>query len=150
MSRHPRLRRVVWPVLLMRLGGLAPAQSSRIVTATRANGTYRQRASVIRILALGHNKLRVQLDLIYEYKTKYGLMANIGSALGDATIADDIAVFQPPDYPNCTVTIKFLAGNKIKVTQDRDSVECGFGHHVFADGTYAKVKGGKPKFEPDR
>ena len=105
---------------------------------------------MIRILALGHNKLRVQLDLIHEYKTKHGLMANIGSALGNATIADDIAIFHPPDYPNCTVTIKFLPGNRIKVTQDRDSAECGFGQHVFADGTYAKVKGGKPKFEPDR
>lgn len=144
------LKRILLPFLSLLLIGMAHGQSSRIITASKANGTYRQRGSVIRILALGHNKLRVQLDLIYEYKTKYGLMANIGSALGEARIADDVANFHPPDYPNCTVTIKFLLGNRIKVTQDRDSVECGFGQHVFADGTYAKVRGGKPKFEPDR
>ena len=28
-----------------------------------------------------------------------------------------------------------------------DASDCGFGNHVFADGTYAKIKAGKPKFE---
>ncbi|MDQ2856360.1 MAG: hypothetical protein M3R68_08525 [Acidobacteriota bacterium] len=147
MSANSRLRIVV---LLVVMGSMAHGQSPRVVTALRANGTYRHRGSEIRILALGHNKLRVQLDLIYEYKSQYGQMANIGSTIGEAMITNDTAIFHPPESQKCTITIKFLAGNRIKVTQDSDSAECGFGNHVFADGTYVKVKGGKPQFEPDR
>ena len=134
-------------VVCLLLSGLVLGQSAKVVTGARANGTYRYRGSEIRMLALGHNKLRVQLDLIYEYKSRYGPMANIGWATGEATIENDTAIFHPLYFPECTITIKFLAGNKIKVTQDHDAAECGFGHHVFADGTYAKVKAGKPKFE---
>jgi hypothetical protein len=132
---------------LLTLNGTAVGQASKVVTAARANGTYRYRDSEIRILALAHHRLRVQLDLIYSYKSKYGLEANIGQATGEATIEDDVASFHPPGFPACTITIKFLARNKIKVTQDREAADCGFGQHVFANGTYAKVKTGKPKFE---
>lgn len=125
----------------------AVGQTGKVVTGARANGTYRSRGSEIRILALGRNKLRVQLDLIYEYKSSYGPMANTGQATGEATIENDVAIFQPPDFPDCTITIKFLTGNRIKVTQNRDVSDCGFGNRVFADGTYAKIKAGKPKFE---
>jgi hypothetical protein len=134
-------------VLLILLSGVAVGQSAKVVTALRANGTYRYRASEIRILALGHNKLRLQLDLTYEYKSSYGPMANVGEAAGEATIENDIAIFHPPDYPDCTITIKFLAGNRIKVTQDHDAADCGFGNRVFADGTYVKIKAGRPKFD---
>jgi len=140
------MRAYVCVVLWILLSGITLGQSSKVVTAARVNGIYRNHDSEIRMLALGHNKLRVQLDLIYEYKSSYGLMANIGQAIGEATIENDIAVFHPPDYPDCTITIKFLAGTRIKVTQDRDAGECGFGNHVFADGTYAKTRTGKPKF----
>lgn len=138
---------VLFVVCLLAANAIASGQSPKVVTAARANGTYRHDDSEIRILALGHHKLRIQLDLIYEYKSKYGLEANIGLATGEAIIQDDVASFHPPGFPDCTITIKFVAGNKIKVTQDRDSPECGFGQHVFANGTYAKFKGGKPKFE---
>ena len=137
-------------VLGILLGGIAVGQSPKVVTAARANGIYRSRNNEIRMLALGHNKLKVQLDLIYEYKSSYGPMANTGQASGEATIENDVAVFHPPDYPDCTITIKFLAGNKIKVTQDHDAGDCGFGNKVFADGTYTKVKAGKPRFELPR
>lgn len=149
MNENSRLRKLIL-VLFLLLSIAAHGQSARIVTATRANGTYRYHGSEIRILALGHNKLRVQLDLIYEYKSQYGPMANIGSTIGEATITNDTAIFHPPESRKCMITIKFISGNRIKVTQDSDSADCGFGNHVFADGTYARVKGGKPKFEPDR
>lgn len=144
------LNKIILLILLVLLSGVAHSQSPKIVTALRANGTYRYHGNEIRILALGHNKLRVQLDLIYEYKSKYGPMANIGSSIGVATIEGDTAIFHPTESRKCTITIKFLAGNRIRVTQDSDAAECGFGNHVFADGTYARIKGGRPKFEPDR
>ena len=47
------------------LFGSALSQTPRIVTATQANGTYDYRQNEIKILALGHNKLRIQMELIY-------------------------------------------------------------------------------------
>src|SRR5205807_9334152 len=39
-----------------------PPQKHQIVTAEQANGVYRYYKSEFRILALGHNKLRVEFD----------------------------------------------------------------------------------------
>jgi hypothetical protein len=141
------MHKLVVLIVLVLLSGIALGQSPKVVTAARANGIYRSRNNEIRMLALGHNNLRIQLDLTYEYKSNYGPMANVGQALGEATIENDVAIFHPPNSPDCTITIKFLPSNKIKVTQDKEASDCGFGNHVFADGTYTKVKGGKPKFE---
>lgn len=129
----------------------APAlpQTPRIVTATQANGTYRYRENEIKILALGHNKLRIQMELTYVYKTSYGPSANTGEASGEATIENDIAVFYPSDNQKCKITIKFLPGNKIKVSE-ANTMDCGFGMNVTSEGTYTKIKGGKPKFDEDR
>jgi len=141
------MHKLVVLILLLLLSGIALGQSPKVITAARANGIYQSRNNEIRMLALGHNKLRIQLDLTYEYKSNYGPMANTGQAAGEATIENDVAIFHPPDSPECTITIKFLPGNKIKVTQNKDVSDCGFGNHVFADGTYTKIKAGKPKFE---
>ena len=127
----------------------ALSQTPRIVTAAQANGTYRYRQNEIKILALGHNKLRIQMDLTYEYKIPSGPMANTGEASGEATVENDIAVFYPSDNQRCKITIKFLAGNKIKVSED-NTMDCGFGNNVSSNGTYTKIKGGKPKFDEDR
>lgn len=130
------------------LCGSAFSQGTRIVTGAEANGTYRSGRNEIKILALGHNKLRVQMHLTYEFKSQAGPMANVGEAFGEATIENDTAVFHPPDTQDCTITIKFLQGNKIKVTEDR-SFNCGFGLNVSSEGTYRKIKSGKPKFDLD-
>src|SRR5690242_7660532 len=100
-------------LLVISLGVFASAQAPKVVTAKQANGTYKYRNNQIQILALGHNKLRIGMDLIYEYRSKFGLEANEGSTEGEATIENDTATFHPPDYPNCTITIKFLPGNRL-------------------------------------
>ena len=132
-------------VLLTAFGALASGQS-RIVTAREANGTYRDGRNEIKILALGHNKLRISFDLTYEYKTPMGPSANEGVAEGEATIENDTAVFHSPEFQTCTITIKFLKSNRIRVTQNRDQ-ECGFGHNVWADGTYLKRSSKPPRFD---
>jgi len=138
------------PILfLLLVPAAAPAQHSRIVTAAEANGTYGYRSNEIRILALGHNKLRIQMNLIHEYKSSYGPMANTGESSGEATIEDDVAVFYPVEDHKCKITIKFLPGNKIKVSED-NFFECGWGLNVSSAGTYTKTKAGKPKFDEDR
>ena len=124
-------------------------QTPRIVTAPQANGTYSYRQNEIKILALGHNQLRIQMDLTFAYKSPAGPTANTGEASGEATIENDTAVFYPLDDQKCKITIKFLAGSKIKVTED-NTIYCGFGMNVTSAGTYLKIKAGKPKFDEDR
>jgi hypothetical protein len=115
----------------------------QIVTAAQANGVYRYYQSEFRILALGHNKLKVQFDGIYMTLAK---SPNMGYAMGEATIDGNIATFKPPDTERCEITLVFLR-NKLKVMQDGSDADCGFGHNVNATGTYRKIRGGKPKFE---
>jgi hypothetical protein len=89
------------------------------------------------------------MQLSYEYQSAAGPMANVGEAFGEATIENDVATFRPPDTEGCTITIKFLPGNRIKVSEDR-TINCGFGLNVSSAGTYRKIRAGKPKFDIDR
>ena len=130
------------------LGGSVVPQT-RIVTASQANGIYRYRSNEIRILALGNNKLRIQMALSWEYKTQDGPMANVGTSYGEATIENDVATFRPEETEDCTITIKFLPGNRIRVSEDH-MLNCGWGFNVSSTGTYRKIRAGKPKFDPER
>ena len=124
----------------------AVSQNSRVVTAAQVNCIYRYADNEFRILALGHNKLRVQFDGTHPTP---GNSVNLGSASGKATIEGNVAIFVPEDTQGCKITMTFLPG-KLVVKQDGQDFDCGFGHNVYADGTYRKVRGGKPKFEnPD-
>jgi hypothetical protein len=114
----------------------------RVVTAAQANGVYRLYKNEFRILALGKNRLKVQFDGIYPTPKSF----NMGYAAGEAIIDGNIATFKPTDYERCEITLIFLPG-KLKVMQDGSDAECGFGHNVYATGTYTKIRGGKPKFE---
>jgi hypothetical protein len=124
----------------------SPIQSKpkRIVTAAQVNGTYRFSKSEFRIMALGNKKLKVQFDGIY--MTLSG-SPNMGYAAGEATIEGNVATLLSPDYPACKITMVFLPKNRMEVSQEGSDADCGFGHNVHADGTYRKVRGGKPKFE---
>ena len=120
-----------------------PPAKHQIVTAAQANGVYRSYKSEFRILALGHNKLKVQFDGVY---TTLAKSITMGYAMGEAHIEGNVATFKPPDFEQCVITIVFLPG-KLRVTQDGSDSDCGFGHNVNAAGTYRKIRGGKPKFE---
>ena len=119
------------------------AQTSSVVTAAQANGVYRYYDNEFRILALGHNKLKVQFDGIYHTLAK---SVNMGSASGEATIDGNVATFIPEDSQGCKITMTFLPG-KLVVKQEGEDFSCGFGHNVNSAGTYKKIKSGKPKFE---
>ena len=142
------MKSIISILFVLVLFGVAASQK-RIVTATEANGTYRYRHNEIKILALGHNKLRIQMDLTYEYRTSYGPMANTGEASGEAAIENDTATFYPLDDHKCRITIKFLADNKLRVSE-ANNIDCGFGMNVTSEGTYAKIKAGKPKFDDNK
>ncbi len=120
-----------------------PPAKHEIVTAAQANGVYRYYQSEFRILALGHNKLKVQFDGAHPTLKK---SFNLGYAMGEAIIDGNIATFKPSDTERCEITLVFLRG-KLKVTQDGSDADCGFGHNVYATGRYRKIRSGKPKFE---
>lgn len=94
------------------------AQNSKVVTAAQANGVYRYYKSEFRILALGHNKLKIQFDGIYMTLAK---SPNMGYASGEATIDGNVATFVPPDTQRCKITITFLPG-KLKVKRGRTAL----------------------------
>src|SRR5262245_57312684 len=119
------------------------AQKRAVVTARDVNGVYRFDKSEFRILALGHNKLKVQFDGVYVNIVK---SVNTGYASGEATIEGNIATFKPSDTESCEITLVFLPG-KLRVEQSGSDADCGFGHNVYATGVYKKVRSGKPKFE---
>ena len=122
----------------------APKPSQKqIVTAAQANGVYRYYKSEFRVLALGHNKLKVQFDGIYMTVAK---SPNMGYAMGEAIIDGNIATFKPAGFERCEITLVFLPG-KLKVVQEGGDFDCGFGHNVLATGTYRKIRSGKPKFQ---
>ena len=144
-----RLKIVAAIAIPLTFAQMAHAQSSakppaaQVVTAAQVNGVYRFYKSEFRILALGHNKLKVQFDGVYVTLAK---SVNVGYASGEATIEGNVATFVPADTERCKITLKFLPG-KMLVTQDGDDFGCGFGHNVNATGTYKKIRSGKPKFE---
>jgi len=119
----------------------------RSVTAAEANGTYPdgEGNSEIRILALGHGKLKVQLALVYEFQSGEGPMANLGDASGEATIENDVAVFVREEAGDCKITMTFLPNGKLKVEQQGE--QCGFGHNVRAHRIFRKISSRKPKFD---
>lgn len=138
----------------------AVAQTSRkSVSAAEVNGTFkmnfsgkfRKFSNEIKLLALGKGKIRVAMDLVYPYTMQNGeIMVNMGGLDSEAAIEGDTAVYRSDDFGTCKITIKFVRPGTIKVTQDGSDGNCGFGHNVFAAGTYTKTSSAKPKFEqPD-
>jgi hypothetical protein len=121
----------------------AAAQNAAVVTAAQVNGVYKFYDNEFRILALGHNKLKVQFNGIYHTLAK---SVNMGDAMGEATIEGNVATFVPPDTQGCKITMTFLPG-KLVVKQDGEDFTCGFGHNVNSAGTYKKIRSGKPKFD---
>src|SRR2546425_4735530 len=121
-----------------------PGRRNQIVTAAQVNGVYRFYKSEFSVLALGHNKLKVQFDGVY---TTLAKSVNVGYAIGEASIEGNVATFVPPDTQGCKMTMTFLPG-KLVVKQEGSDFDCGFGHNVNATGTYRKIRSGKPKFQP--
>src|SRR5688572_1018389 len=155
-------KRLIWfcvaAAWLMTFSATVSAQTSRkSVSAGEVNGEYRMNfpgkfrkfTNDVKLLALGKGKVRVAMDLIYPIALPNGeRTANMGSLDGEATIKGDVATYRSDEFGPCTITIKFVRPGTIKVTQDGSDADCGFGHNVFAGGTYRKVSSRKPKFEP--
>jgi hypothetical protein len=117
-----------------------PKPTPKVVTAAQVNGVWRSYDDYFYILALGHNKLRVDFEGLYHTIAK---SVNTGEMSGEATIEGNVATLISEEFPKCKITMTFLPG-KMVVQQGDD--DCGFGHNVRSDGTYKRIKAGKPKF----
>lgn len=110
--------------------------------------------SEIQIQALGHQKLKIQMDLVDPFKPPSGeWTANLGSASGEAVIMGDMATFvigpEGSYQSGCKMLLHFARpGHLVVTTQGRlEGADCGFGMHLAADGIYKKVSAALPKFE---
>jgi hypothetical protein len=145
-------------LLLISVWGIPPAPGQRAaVSGAEVTGTFRSyfkgsakgAYNEILIQALGANKLKVEMSLIYPYKANREALANVGDATGEAIIKGDTAVFIPDfakeNNSGCRITLKFQRPGTLVVTTE-NNLDCGFGFNVAADGTYRKRSGSKPKF----
>jgi hypothetical protein len=128
---------------------LAYARNNDSIDAKQVTGTWESENNVISILALNDEKLKVELDLSYEYPLETGSGTNLGFALGQTTLKERTAIFIPPDTENCKITMQFETEKMMKVTQEGKPIECGFGLGVYANGSYKKVSSAEPKFQED-
>ena len=147
-------------VFLMTFSSFADAQRSRAsVSGAEVTGTFKMSfigkkykgfSNSLEILALGKGKLKIDFDLVYPYTMNNGeVSANMGSLTGEANIVGDTAIYESDEFGPCKITIKFVRPGEVKVTQDTDGFDCGFGHNVIASGTYKKTSSAKPKFETE-
>jgi hypothetical protein len=140
------IRIIYFVALVLTASPIAAGQTPRrAVTGPQINGVYKSGRNDFRVLALGHNKLKVQFN--GEWMTRGGY-PNIGEAIGEAIIIGNVATFVPGDTTKCKITMTFLPPNKMVVQQEGFDADCGFGHNVMATGTYRRVKAGKPRFIP--
>ena len=160
---HMRMQRPILILLLLVLpGNPAPEifAQRKGVTGAEVTGTfrsyfkgkYRRSYNEILIQALGRNKLRIKMDLVYPYTVNGEYMVHMGEADGHAVITGDTAVFTP-DYSReaneeCKITLKFAKPGTLIVWTEHN-LGCGFGFNVEADGTYRKTSSAKPKFRND-
>lgn len=116
-------------------------------------GKYRGSYNEILIQALGRNKLKIQMELVYPYEVNGELSANVGTASGEAVITGDTAVFVPEysreENQECKITLRFTKPGTLIVSTEHN-LGCGFGLNVSADGTYRKTSSAKPKFTSDQ
>ena len=159
----PMRRYILILLLLILPGNLAPEvfAQRKGVTGAEVTGTfrsyfkgkYRRSYNEILIHALGRNKIRIEMELVYPYEVNGERMVHMGAASGEAVITGDTAVFTP-DYSRevnqeCKITLKFTKPGTLIVSTE-NNLGCGFGFNVEADGTYRKTSGAKPKFRNDK
>ena len=134
MSKHI-LTLVLSAACLMFFVPNAAAQAKRAsVSAKEVNGTFemrfkgkfRQMSNEIKIWALGGNKLKFSMDLIYPYTLRNGeTTVNMGGLSGEIPIVGDTATYESEDG-KCTIKLIFTRPGVLKVKQDGSDGECGF------------------------
>lgn len=129
------------------LTAINPLHASRdSVSSAEVNGTFQMHFSgkfkdfsnTLKVKAKGGGKLDIDFDLAYPYEVNNEAMANTGQLSGEASISGDTAIYENDEYGQCKITIVFTKPGEVNVTQEGTDADCGFGHNVYANGTYNK------------
>jgi len=123
---------------------IVPQSTRPVLSAAQVNGLYRYRRNNFRVLMLGRHKLKVQFNGEWMTRWRY---PNLGEAIGEATLEENVATFIPKGTTQCKITMTFTP-RRMDVTQQGTDTECGFGRNVMATGTYRRIKRGRPRFIP--
>ncbi len=126
------------------LGFTEPHRDS--VSKEEVNGTFIMKfpaphndiSNTLTVRALGGGKINISFSLIHPYEVNGELQANTGELSSVANIKGDTAVYSSSEYGQCTITITFIKPGMLSVKQEGSDADCGFGHNVYADGTYYK------------
>ncbi|HHF0524188.1 TPA: hypothetical protein ACTUT5_000625 [Legionella anisa] len=116
------------------------------VSKEEVNGTFIMKfpaphndlSNTLTVRALGGGKINISFNLVYPYEVNGELQANTGELSGIASIKGDTAVYSSSEYGQCTITLTFIKPGMLSVKQEGSDADCGFGHNVYADGTYYK------------
>jgi hypothetical protein len=73
---------------------------------------------------------------------------NLGFAEDTVSMARRLAVWRTTEYSGepCELRMK-LADGHVALEQTGSDVDCGFGGHVYASGTYKRTSRAKPRFD---
>ncbi|HQU83529.1 MAG TPA: hypothetical protein PKY59_10405 [Pyrinomonadaceae bacterium] len=128
------------------------------VSSKEVNGTFKTAdgANIVKVFSVGRGGLDnpgYNLQVEFFASLKLGpngdARGNTGTLSGYAQIEGDTATFTPAgmEYENCTITMKFVKLNVLKIKQKGD---CGFVNDMISTtGDYKKTSGAKPKFIED-
>lgn len=112
-------------------------------------GKFRKFANEAKIQALGGGKIRFALDLVYPFSMQNGEpMVNMGGLDAEAAIKGDKARYVS-EGGKCEIVFHFVKRGELRIEQTGSDGACGFGHNVFATGTYSKTSGRRPNFESE-
>ena len=102
----------------------------------KKNGETYGKFGTIKVKLLKNSKIAISL-----YVCKGAISYNSGSFVDTLEFKNNIAVFTTPEYDStCKIVFTFKQKSlTILQTQANLNNGCGFGHGVFADGTYNRI-----------
>jgi hypothetical protein len=106
------------------------ASASRSVVSVAFDGTYESPSGKIVVRALNDHALKVSIHL--QRGTSSGV------AEGTARLEGVVATYTSSEFGPCSIRMTFV-GPVVTVTQTGRDFECGFGHGVWANGTYTRT-----------
>lgn len=145
---------ILLPLLLalpaLTLAQQKPSAVKKTAQPSSITGTYKDVMNTLKVRELSDHK--VLLDFAGYYpnvpslqRRRYGTDTyNVGSFRETVPLKNGEArvTLKFTDYP-CAIQIKFLR-DKLKITQEGTSNDCGFGFNVEAGGVYKKVSNRAP------
>jgi len=139
------MRTIFLVFLCMGLLGREVMASDRSWSGTWQDSRMKKPSSELLTIDHGNGDVEFQFDL-WGGPPAY----NSGGMIGHLSVRDGKAIFETTEYDGlCRIEFSFTP-KKVTVRQTvGGSAECGFGHNIFADGTFVRTSRKVPKFIQD-